>query len=81
MSLTGNPKIDMQILNELTDNELKKVSNHNRYVNSICRSDTFWKERILSKYPEMEKLKKYLDFHTYKELYEYLKELPDIFRY
>ena len=49
MSVTGNPKIDIQILNKLYNNELKQVSHHNRYVNSIYRSDLLWKERILCK--------------------------------
>lgn len=48
--LTGNKDTDILIINMLNDYELGKVCQANRYVNTICNDETFWRIRIYEKY-------------------------------
>lgn len=75
-TLTKNKDTDIIILQQLSDYELGKVCSVNKYVNSICNDNKFWLNRTMLKFnltgEETQKMKKYLGFHTYKELYVYL---------
>ena len=75
-TLTKNKDTDIIILQQLSDYELGKVCSVNKYVNSICNDDKFWLNRTMLKFQltgeETNKMKKYLGFGTYKELYVYL---------
>lgn len=44
---SGIKDVDMMILLNLTDYELTRVCQVNKYVNSICKDDNFWLKRIL----------------------------------
>ena len=79
--LTGNKDADFLILNQLTDYELGKVCQVNKYVNSLCQDENFWMNRILSNYKQLNskeivRLKEYLNFDTNKNLYKYLQAFP-----
>ena len=39
--LTGIKDTDLKIIQELTDNELNKVCQVNKYVNSLCNEERF----------------------------------------
>ena len=72
-TLTKNKDTDIIILQQLNDYELGKVCTVNKYVNSICNDDKFWLNRTMLNFKltgeETNRMKKYLGFGTYKELY------------
>lgn len=76
--LTGNKQTDFLILKKLTDYELTRVCQVNKYVNSLCQDDTFWLNRILKNYPltvdDIKRIKITLEFTSHKELYIWLNE-------
>jgi hypothetical protein len=45
--LSGNKDTDFIILQKLNDDELGKVCKVNKYVNSLCKDETFWMQRLL----------------------------------
>ena len=47
-TLSGNKETDMLILQQLSDYDLSKVCQVNKYVNSLCNADRFWMNRILN---------------------------------
>ena len=49
MSITGQKELDIEILLNLSDYELIKVCEVNKYVNSICNSDAFWYKRVIKR--------------------------------
>lgn len=69
--LTGNKDIDEKILLELDDKDLSHACMTNREAYRICSQQTFWRNRILTKYgadilktkPESQS---YYDFYTNK---------------
>ena len=75
-TLTKNKDTDIIILQQLNDYELGKVCSVNKYVNSICNDDKFWLNRTMLNFKltgeETNRMKMYLGFSTYKELYVYL---------
>lgn len=79
-SLTRDKDSDRIILQKLNDYELGKVCSVNKYVNSICNDDFFWLNRLLIVFnlsaKEVNNMKKYLGFNTYKELYKFLRTFP-----
>jgi hypothetical protein len=82
--LTGNKDTDFIILMQLNDNELGLVCQVNKYVNSLCNDSMFWLNRIMANFPqypftgeEIRKMKEYLGFSTIRELYIYLKSIPE----
>ena len=48
--LSGNKETDFLILMQLTDYELTKVCQVNKYVNKLCNDDNFWRNRVLTKF-------------------------------
>lgn len=48
-TFTGNKDIDMSIINRLNDQDLALVCQVNKYVNSFCKSDIFWMNRVKAK--------------------------------
>lgn len=87
--LTGDKNLDMMILMQLNDNELGKVCQVNKYVNSLCENDIFWMNRFLKRYSidttEASSFRSYLNMN-WKELYRYfkqfkLKHIPIILRF
>jgi antitoxin component YwqK of YwqJK toxin-antitoxin module len=56
MALTGNKIADMEILQKLTDEELKIVSRVNKYVRSLYLSEDFWNRRFLLMYAPFMKI-------------------------
>ena len=77
ISLTQNKDTDIIILQQLSDSELGKVCKVNKYVNSICNDDKFWLNRLIIKLKftgeEATKLRDYLGYNNFKELYVYLQ--------
>ena len=77
--LTGNKDVDIIIINMLNDYELGQVCQANRYVNSICNDEKFWRIRTYEKYGN--KLKAFdVDVNTYKSnsWQEYYKLLSKV---
>jgi hypothetical protein len=75
--LTGNKQTDLLILSKLTDYELTRVCQVNKYVNGLCDDDNFWLNRIMANYLTLEQIKKMLpalEFSSYKELYIWLNQ-------
>jgi hypothetical protein len=65
---TGQKDVDIMILNLLEDKDLISLCETNKYVNSICNNDTFWRDRIVYKYGK-EALSGIKAFNSYKEFY------------
>jgi hypothetical protein len=78
--LTGNKDTDFLILNRLTDHELTKVCQVNRYIRSICNDDKFWVIRTHNIFnltiDDIYRMKEYLGFDNVQELYKYLVSFP-----
>ena len=71
---TGNKDVDFIILNKLNDIDLSKVCQVNKYANSLCDDDTFWRNRIKDRYKfillnDLNNIKQYLYFNSFKEIY------------
>jgi hypothetical protein len=80
MGLSGLKDIDLKIIQGLDDNELGKVCQVNKYVNSLCNDESFWLQRILNNFKtlnseETNRMKVFLGF-SYRELYKFLKTFP-----
>lgn len=82
--LTGYKDTDFIVLMQLNDRELGLVCQVNKYVNSLCNEPQFWLNRIMANFPqypftgeEIRKMKDYLGFSTIRELYVYLKSIPE----
>ena len=81
--LTGNKDVDFLILMELDDRELTIVCRANKYVNSLCKDERFWSNRILLKFPDYSAdlardMKNYLEFDSWKEFYIWLQQHASI---
>ena len=78
MALSGNKETDFLILTELTDSELEKVCKVNKYVNSLCKDDRLWIQRLLKFFPitfrDAREMKTMLNIHSWKEYYQFMKE-------
>ena len=76
MSLTGNKNTDFLILMQLTDNELTKVCQVNKYVNKLCNDDNFWRNRIIINFKYTSQvanaMMQYLEFDNWQEFYIWL---------
>lgn len=87
MSLTGHKDTDYKLLMDIDDRELGMVCQVNKKVNEICNDDAFWFARIIEKLylqdfvDNVSKLKDFLEFDNYKELYIYLKTLGARLKY
>lgn len=83
--LSGNKETNFLILMNLTDNELGKVCQVNKYINSLCNDDIFWMRRVyfINKYNYNEalKMKQYLEFDTWKEYYLWLDKFKKSYNY
>ena len=53
-AITGIPELDMKIINELSDYNLVRFCQTNTYVNSLCKSDYLWQERIKDRYGQVQ---------------------------
>jgi len=51
MFLTGDKNIDSDILNRLSDKDLVNACQVNKKADNVCQDDTFWLNRILTKFP------------------------------
>jgi uncharacterized protein YuzE len=49
---TNIKDINMKILLDIDDKDLIKACLTNKYINSICNDDTFWRNRFFNKYGE-----------------------------
>ena len=76
--LTGDKNLNFLILNKLSDYELGKICQVNKYTKDLCDDETFWINRIekIFKLDSETKLKakEFFEFDTWKELYIYLVE-------
>ena len=76
--LTGDKNVNFLILMKLTDKELSMVCSVNKYVNELCKDDTFWFNRVLLTFnfsPIIAKdMKNYLQFDNWKEFYFWLQK-------
>ena len=51
LQFTGNKDIDKAILLGLNDKDLGSICVQNTYLANICRLDSFWKSKVISRYP------------------------------
>jgi hypothetical protein len=76
--LTGDKNVNFTILMQLNDKELSMVCSVNKYVNELCKDETFWFNRVLLTFhysPIIAKdMKSYLQFDNWKEFYFWLQE-------
>ena len=76
--LTGDKNINFMILMKLNDKELSMVCSVNKYVNELCKDDTFWFNRVLLTFNfsplVAREMKTYLQFDNWKEFYVWLQE-------
>lgn len=49
-AFTGIKDVDMKILLEVNDRSLLNICLSNKYVNEICKSENFWRNRFFNKY-------------------------------
>jgi len=75
LAFTNIPEIDIKILGNLDDEQLKNTCQTNRYAAGLCLADILWKSRVEKYYPDRVKDKdKYNLFNfTWKDYYYYLK--------
>ena len=66
--LTGQKDTDLLILQELDDESLQSICQVNKFAKALCDKDTFWMNRIISKYG-LEILKGKEIKMTYREYY------------
>jgi hypothetical protein len=52
MSLTGIKDTDFYILYSLDDKTLFNICLTNKYFNNLCKNETFWRNRMIEKYPD-----------------------------
>jgi len=64
--LTGNRDADLVILSKLDDKDLFNfcIDTKNKYVKYICNNNDFWRNRLISKYPEFK-----INVTNWKKLY------------
>ncbi len=69
--LTGNKNVDIIILNKLDDKDLVEACQVNKRADVICNDQTFWMDRIVTKFPEVPNdiLRKYKGGRTWSEYY------------
>src|SRR5579883_2736487 len=49
--LSGIRDVDLQILTNLNDHDLFSICQiKNKYINSLCNNESFWRNRFLDKY-------------------------------
>lgn len=81
--LTGNKNVDIEIINQLSDEDLTKVCQVNSYIRNLCNDNTLWRRRIslIYKFPYVKILEmyKYLEFENWKEYYLWLTENHDVY--
>lgn len=53
MDLTGIPEIDQVILLNLDYPSLNRVCQSNRYLNTLCMDDLFWKEKFIHDFGQL----------------------------
>lgn len=63
---TGQKDVDITLLNLLEDKDLINMCLTNKYINSICENDNFWRDRIINKYRTLPDIS---PFKTYREFY------------
>ena len=73
--LTGIKDLDYAILNKLGDRDLISVCQVNKTASKLCDDETFWFNRILSRFPEVppEIFVKNKNGHTWLEYYGRIK--------
>lgn len=71
--LSGNKNIDTIILNNLDDKDLIRICHVNKYLDSICKDQIFWLNRILYKFPylSINILNKYRNGRLWSDYYIY----------
>ena len=71
-TLSGIKDVDIKIINQLNDHELGKVCQVNKYVNSLCKDETFWMNRTIDKFNLREKDSSYSwrDFYINLVMYK-----------
>ena len=86
MAFTSSKDTDFKILMELPDRELGLFCQTSSKINSLCRDENFWRNRILIRLSrnlisseKLHKLKDFLEFKTWKEFYIYLPDLHAVF--
>ena len=79
---TGVKDIDFKILMNLDDSELGKVCQTNKYLNSLCKDNTFWFNKIHNKlgisFEDIKKFTIYLRNKHHLNTYIWIKEKEKI---
>ncbi len=71
--LTTIPDLNREIFLKLDDNSLGRICETSKVANDMCNDDSFWRERIMSKFDI--DLTKYKDEKSsYRDMYIFLKE-------
>lgn len=68
---TGNELVDLNILLQLTDQDLANVCRSNVYASQLCRDNYFWRLKLEQGYPHFLHLRD--DFPSYRALYQWAK--------
>lgn len=66
---TGNELADINILLELTDQDLANACKQNVYISQLCRDNYFWRLKLEQKYPQILSLRD--KFPSYQVLYQW----------
>lgn len=66
---TRNPLIDMNVLTQLTDQELAKACELDIYVSQLCEDNYLWKLKLEQKYPQFLRFRD--RFSNYRALYQW----------
>lgn len=77
-AFTGNPMADLEILKNLSDEDLVNVCRVNTYTHNLCNDKYFWANKVLTKFPQLgsaEEIKKYMKGMEWKDYYLWLSDL------
>lgn len=66
--LTGRRDTDFIILSKLNDRDLLSVCLINKYVNNLCKSENFWRNRFIAKWSK-DDMKYKSDNKSWKHFY------------
>lgn len=74
---TGHKDADILVMLELDDKSLLQFCKTNKYIESICEDENFWKRKVFRAGAKVDKP----DDKTWKEYYFYKFHVPEIGRY
>ncbi len=80
--ITGVKDLDFKILMSLDDKELGNICQANKYINSLCKDNIFWLNRIQLKFgrnvEDIKNISRFLKTRNYIKTYIWIKEKDEI---